>query len=45
MTIEELAQVTALPPGTVHMGLQWLLACGDIKWLGEEECYQLAIST
>ena len=44
-TIAELAQATALPQGTVRMGVQWLLACGDLKWLGEEECYQLAIST
>ncbi len=44
-TIVELAQATALPPGTVRMGLQWLLACGDIKWLGEEECYQVAMGT
>jgi DNA-binding IclR family transcriptional regulator len=45
VTIAELAQATALPRGTVRMGVQWLLACGDLKWLGEEECYQLAIST
>ena len=44
-TIAELAQATALPRGTVRMGVQWLLACGDLKWLGEEECYQLASST
>ena len=44
-TIADLAQATALPPGTVHMGLQWLLACGDIEWLREDECYQVVIGT
>ena len=34
-TIMELAQATALPPCTVRMGLQWLLACGSIEYLGE----------
>ncbi len=35
-TIAELAQATGLPRGTVHMGLQWLLACGDVEYLGEQ---------
>ena len=34
-TIMELAQATALPPCTVRMGLQWLLACGSVECLGE----------
>ena len=34
-TIMELAQATALPPCTVRMGLQWLLACGSVEYLGE----------
>ena len=33
-TIMELAQATALPPCTVRMGLQWLLACGSSSMLG-----------
>ncbi len=37
-TIVELAQATTLPRGTVHMGLQWLLACGLVDYLGE--CYR-----
>ncbi len=44
-TIAELAQATTLPPGTVHMGLQWLLACGEIEWLGEGECYRATFGT
>jgi DNA-binding IclR family transcriptional regulator len=43
-TIAELAQATTLPTGTVHMGLQWLLACGDIEWVRERECYQATIA-
>jgi len=39
-TIMELAQATALPPGTVRMGVQWLLACGLVEWLTEGECYR-----
>ncbi len=38
-TIVDLAQATTLPPGTVRMGVQWLLACGDVEYL--EECYQV----
>ena len=34
-TIMDLAQATALPPCTVRMGLQWLLACGSVEYLGE----------
>ncbi len=34
-TIAELAQATTLPPGTVHMGLQWLLACGLVDYVGD----------
>ncbi len=34
-TIAELAQATTLPPGTVRMGLQWLLACGLVDYLGD----------
>ena len=34
-TIVELAQATTLPPGTVRMGLQWLLACGLVDYLGD----------
>ncbi len=37
-TIVELAQATTLPRGTVLMGLQWLLACGLVVYLGE--CYR-----
>ena len=40
VTIAELAQVTTLPPGTVRMGVQWLLACGLVEWLTEDECYR-----
>ncbi len=39
-TIAEIAQATALPLGTVRMGVQWLLACGYIEWLPEGECYR-----
>ena len=39
-TIADLAQVTTLPPGTVRMGVQWLLACGLVEWLTEDECYR-----
>ena len=35
VTISELAQSTRLPPGTVRMGLQWLIACGVVECLGE----------
>ncbi len=34
-TIMDLAQATGLPPCTVRMGLQWLLACGSVEYLGE----------
>ncbi len=34
-TIAELARATTLPLGTVHMGLQWLLACGLVDHHGE----------
>ena len=34
-TIAELAQATTLPSGTVRMGLQWLLACGLVDYLGD----------
>ena len=34
-TIAELAQATTLPRGTVHMGLQWLLACGLVDYVGD----------
>ena len=37
-TIAELARATALPPGTVRMGLQWLLACDGVECQGE--CYR-----
>ena len=43
-TIAELAQAAALPLGTVHMGLQWLLACGAIEWLEEGDCYRAMMS-
>ena len=39
-TIADLAQATTLPPGTVRMGVQWLLACGLVEWLTEGECYR-----
>ena len=39
-TIADLAQATTLPRGTVRMGVQWLLACGYIEWLTEDECYR-----
>ena len=35
VTIAELAHATTLPRGTVHMGLQWLLACGLVAYLGD----------
>ena len=34
-TIAELAHATTLPRGTVRMGLQWLLACGLVDYLGD----------
>ena len=34
-TIADLAQATTLPRGTVHMGLQWLLACGLVDQHGD----------
>ncbi len=37
-TIADLAQATGLPLGTVHMGLQWLLACGLVDQ--HEELYR-----
>ncbi len=37
-TMAELARATALPPGTVRMELQWLLACDDVECQGA--CYQ-----
>jgi DNA-binding IclR family transcriptional regulator len=40
-TIADLAQATRLPPGTVRMGMQWLLAYGLIEWLTEGECYRV----
>ena len=39
-TIMDLAQATTLPPCTVRMGLQWLLACGLVEWLAEGACYR-----
>ncbi len=39
-TMAELAQATALPPGTVRMGLQWLLACDGVECQGA--CYRVA---
>ncbi len=38
-TIAELAHATSLPRGTVHMGLQWLLACGLVDY--RENLYRL----
>jgi DNA-binding IclR family transcriptional regulator len=40
-TIADLAQATGLPLGTVRMGLQWLLACGLVNYLGE--CYRTVV--
>ena len=34
-TIADLARATGLPPGTVRMGLQWLLACDRVECQGE----------
>jgi DNA-binding IclR family transcriptional regulator len=43
-TIADLARTTRLPSGTVHMGLQWLLACGEVEWLEERDCYRAMMS-
>ena len=34
-SIADLARATGLPLGTVHMGLQWLLACGLVDYRGD----------
>ena len=34
-TIADLAQATTLPPGTLRMGMQWLLACDSVECQGE----------
>ncbi len=40
-TIADLVQATGLPSGTMRMGLQWLLACGLIEYLGD--LYRLGV--
>ena len=36
-TTADLAQATGLPLGAVRMGLQWLLACGLVDYLGDDQ--------